>query len=217
LTEIVAGPPQSVVTVRTEPFLANSWLLPRLNRFQSARPDVDVSVDVGINVVELRRNGMELAIRHSFTRSSWPGTQSRFLFDSRATPLISPTLVASGPPLRQPADLAHYTLLHEENRDYWSQWLQAAGAVGVETQRGPLYPDGAMAARAASLGHGVTLGDVLLESLEIEAGRLVRPFELSIPFGTYWLVAPDFELLREPAQAFTDWLLQEAATVAAKS
>ena len=217
LTEIIVGPPQSAVTISTEPFLANSWLLPRLNRFQAVRPDVDVSVDVGINVVELRRSGMELAIRHSFTRSSWPGTQSRFFFDSRATPLVSPALLASGPPLKQPADLAHYTLLHEENRDYWSQWLQAAGVVGVETQRGPLYPDGAMAARAAVLGHGVTLGDILLESVEIEAGRLVRPFELSIPFGTYWLVAHDFDLLSEPARAFTDWLLAEAAPMAGKA
>jgi LysR family glycine cleavage system transcriptional activator len=66
------------------------------------------------------------------------------------------------------------------------------------------------------LGHGVTLGDVFLDSLELEAGRLVRPFELSIPFGAYWLVAPDFELLSEPARAFTDWLLTEAAPRAGK-
>ncbi len=211
LAEIMAGPPQSMVTVSTEPFLANSWLLPRLNRFQEIRPDVDVSVDVGVNVAELRHTGIELAIRHSFTRSSWPGTQSRFLFDSRATPLISAALLASGPPLQHPADIALYTLLHEENRDYWSQWLQAAGVIGIETKRGPLFPDGAMASRAAALGQGVTLGDPFLDSLELAAGRLVRPFELSIPFGTYWLVAPDFERLREPARVFTDWLLAEAA------
>lgn len=211
ITEIVAGPRPDMVVVSTEPFLANSWLLPRLNRFHAIRPDVDVSVDVGMNVVELRRSGMELAIRHSFTRASWPGTQSRFLFDSRATPLLSPALLAAGYPLKKPEDLAHYTLLHEENRDYWSQWFQAAGVAGIDAQRGPLYPDGAMAARAAVLGHGVTLGDAHLDSLELEAGRLVRPFELAIPFGTYWLVTPDFALLSEPAQAFTEWLLAEAA------
>ncbi|MEW9836839.1 LysR substrate-binding domain-containing protein [Mesorhizobium marinum] len=212
ITEIIAGPPSDMVVVSTEPFLANSWLLPRLNRFHAIRPDVDVSVDVGTNVADLRRAGNELAIRHSFTRSSWPGTQSRYLFDSRASPLIAPSLMASGPPLQDPADLGHYTLLHLENRDYWPQWFQAAGVVGVAAQRGPLFPDGAMATRAAVLGQGVTLGDPLLDSLELEAGRLLRPFELAIPLGTYWLVAPDFERMGEPAQAFIDWLLSEAGT-----
>lgn len=210
LTEIIEAPPQSVVTVSTEPFLANSWLLPRLDRFQAMRPDVDVSVDVSVGVVEFRGNKAELAIRHSFTKSSWPRTQSRYLFDSRATPLMAPGLRAAGPPLDLPADLLRYTLLHEENRDYWFQWLQAAGVTDVEAQRGPLFADGAMAARAAVLGHGVTLGDPFLESLEMKAGRLVQPFDVSIPFGTYWLVTPDFELLSEPARAFADWLQAEA-------
>jgi LysR family glycine cleavage system transcriptional activator len=213
LTEVLERPRQGVVTVSTEPFLAGSWLLPRLDRFQSIRPDVDVSVDVSLGVVEFRGNNKpDLAIRHSFEKSSWPRTQSRKLFESRATPLISPALLASGPPLRQPADLLKYTLLHEENRDYWSGWLAAAGVEGVEARRGPLFPDGAMAAKAAALGQGVTLGDAVLEALEIETGRLVQPFELSMPFGVYWLVARDFELLSEAASAFAEWLVSEGAS-----
>jgi len=218
LSEVLAGPRQSVVTVSTEPFLAGSWLLPRLNRFQSTRPDVDVSVDVSLGVVEFRgSNKPDLAIRHSFRKSSWPRTQSRKLFESWATPLISPALLASGPQLRQPADLLKYTLLHEENRDYWSEWLAAAGVERVEARRGPLFPDGAMAAKAAVLGQGVTLGDAVLDGLEIDAGRLVRPFDLAIPFGAYWMVAPDFELLSEPAGAFAEWLLAQGTGAARDS
>lgn len=66
-----------------------------------------------------------------------------------------------------------------------------------------------MAAKAAVLGQGVTLGDPLLDSLEIEAGRLVQPFDLAIPFGTYWLVTRDVEEPGEAEQAFADWLMLE--------
>jgi LysR family transcriptional regulator, glycine cleavage system transcriptional activator len=212
LTEILAAPRQSVVTVSTEPFLAGSWLLPRLNRFQAIRPDVDVSVEVGRVVVDFRGSGKpDLAIRHSFDKTSWPRTQSRRLFESRGTPLIAPALLAAGPVLRQPADILKYTLLHEERRDYWSQWLEAAGIVDAKSQGGLLFPDGAMAAKAAVLGQGITLGDAVLDSQDVAAGRLVQPFALSIPFGAYWLVAPDFELLSGPARAFADWLMTESA------
>jgi len=214
LTEILAAPRQSVVTVSTEPFLAGSWLVPRLGRFRAIRPDVDVSVEVGIGVVDFRGSEKpDLAIRHSFDKSSWPRTQSRRLFESRATPLIAPGLLASGKGLRQPSEVLNYTLLHEENRDYWSQWLDAAGVPDAKAQSGLLFPDGSMAAKAAALGQGITLGDAVLESQEIKAGRLTQPFALSIPFGTYWLVTPDFERLSEPARAFADWLVEECASV----
>jgi LysR family glycine cleavage system transcriptional activator len=185
--------------------------LPRLLRFQDICPDVEVSVDVGTGVVQFRGpHKPDLAIRHSFTKTSWPRLQSRRLFESRATPLMSPRLLEAGPKLNSPRDILNYTLLHEENRDYWSHWLAAAGVVDVEAKRGPLFPDGAMAAKAAVLAQGVTLGDVLLDSLELNSGRLVQPFELSIPFGVYWLVAPDFERLSEGARAFTHWLMAES-------
>lgn len=210
LAEIAGTAARASVMVTTEPFLAGSWLLPRLSNFQAIRPDIDVSVDVGMSVAEFRaKGGPDIAIRHSFTAKPWPRTRSRRLFESRVTPLLAPELLKSGPPLRAPADLLHHTLLHEETRDYWSQWFSAAGVPNVEQQRGPLYPDGAMAAKAAVLGQGVTLGDPLLDSLEIEAGRLVQPFDLAIPFGTYWLVTRDVEEPGEAEQAFADWLMLE--------
>lgn len=218
LTEVSHAADLAAVVVTTEPFLAGSWLLPRLNRFQATRPDVDVTVDVSADVVEFRgKDAPDVAIRFSTTRSSWPRTQSRKLFESRATPLISPKLLRKGPPLKQPADLLHYTLLHEERRDHWSTWLTAAGVTDVETERGVLFPDGAMAAKAAALGQGVALGDAVLDSLEIEAGRLVQPFRLTTPFGAHFLVARDFDALSDAARAFADWVLAEGQAAREKA
>jgi LysR family glycine cleavage system transcriptional activator len=209
LTEIQTRPNSDLVKLSTEPFFGGSWLMPRLDRFQKANPAIDVAVDITSRLVEFRTHEADLAIRHGATQKSWPRTQSKYLFDSIATPMLSPDLLAKGPPLNTVADLAGHTLLHEENRDGWSRWLQTAEAAEVTPQRGPIFADGTLTTRAAILGHGVALGDVFINAGDLSAGTLVRPFSETIPFGSYWLVAPDFEALSPPARTFADWLTTE--------
>ncbi len=206
LSDIVATPAQHLLAISVEPSFGRSWLVPRLNDFRQMRPDIDVSVDIDIRVVEFRAHEAQLAIRHSVSTSSWPRTQSLHLADVAVTPMLSPSLLAAGWPLREPADLARYTLLHEENRDRWHQWFEATGTEHLAPQRGPIFPDGALAAQAATLGHGVTLGTPLLSARELATGELVAPFPTQVPDGSYWLVAPDLERLGEPARAFAEWL-----------
>lgn len=211
LTEIQARLRGDLVKVSTEPFFAGTWLMPRLNRFQELHPGIDVSVDVSIRLVEFRTHEADLAIRHSAKHDTWPRTQSRHLVDCFATPVISPGLLAKGPPLAAVPDLAGYTLLHEENRDGWARWLEAAHAETVTPERGPIFADGMLTTRAAALGHGIALGDLFMNAAEFKDGSLVRPFDLAIPFGSYWLVAPDLDALNPPARLFADWLVAEVA------
>lgn len=209
LTEIRATPVQALVEISVEPSFAGSWLVPRLNLFRTLWPEIDVSVDVDPQLVEFRSHEAEIAIRHSLTERSWPRTQSEHLIDTAVTPVLSPTLLASGPPLMEPADLRHYTLLHEENRDGWFRWFAAAGIAEISPVRGPIFPDGALAAQAALLGHGVALIDPLLVGHELREEEFVQPFDIEVPWGAYWLVAPDFSALSEPAKAFSVWLKEE--------
>jgi LysR family glycine cleavage system transcriptional activator len=136
--------------------------------------------------------------------------QARHLIDSFGTPVMAPARLAADP-ITDPADLAGLTLLHEESRDGWSRWLAAAGVPESEPRRGPIYQDAMLTTHAAALGHGVALGDVFLNAEDIAAGRLARPFALSIPFGSYFLVAPDFSRLAPPARIFVEWLTGEVS------
>jgi LysR family glycine cleavage system transcriptional activator len=211
LTEIQTRAGGGIVKVSTEPFFGGSWLTPRLNRFQEANAGIDVAVDVSPRLVEFRTHEADLAIRYGATQRAWPRTQARHLFQSIAAPMLSPGLLANGPPLRTSADLAGYTLLHEENRDGWARWFRAAGVESVSAQRGPILPDGTLTTRAAALGHGVALGDLFLNIAELRSGELVQPFSVTIPFGDYWLVAPDLDTLNPSAKAFANWLMEEVA------
>jgi LysR family glycine cleavage system transcriptional activator len=209
LTEIQARPRDDLVRVSTEPFFAGTWLIPRLNHFHERHPGIDVAVDVSTRLTEFRTHEADLAVRHSEKRSEWPRTQSRHLFDSPATPVVSPDLLAKGPPLETVADLAGHTLLHEENRDGWARWLKVAGAENVTPGRGPIFADGTLTTRAAALGHGVALGDLFMNAAQLREGSLVQPYPVTLSFGSYWLVAPDFDALSPSARIFVDWLIAE--------
>jgi len=210
LSEMVVTPAQSLVCVSVEPSLAAAWLLPRLNRFRQLRPDIDISLDVDPRLIEFRSDQAELALRFSAHNTSWPRSEAVRLAPVIDSPVLSPALAASGAALRSPADLRRYTLLHEENRQGWARWFEAAGvAHDAIPERGPLLADAALSKQAAMLGHGVALGDLLLVKEELATGALIKPFDTNVTTGAYWLVARSLRNLSEPATAFADWLRAE--------
>ncbi|RVA30768.1 LysR family transcriptional regulator [Mesorhizobium sp. M7D.F.Ca.US.004.03.1.1] len=212
LGELVATPMQSVVRVSVEPSLASVWLVPRLNRFRQLRPDIDVSLEVDPRLIEFRSDQPELALRFSAHASSWPRSQAERLASTVDSPVLSPALLASGPALERPIDLGRYTLLHEENRQGWARWFEAAGVpADAVPARGPMLADASLSKQAALLGHGVALGDLLQIGGEIKSGTLIKPFDINVASGAYWLVARNLRDLPEPAAAFADWVRGEFA------
>ncbi len=204
LDEIAAGSIAQSVKVSVEPAFASAWLVPNLPDFQRRFPEIDVIIDSDPRPIEFHRNDAEIAIRHSLTATSWPRTQSRGLAGCDVTPALSPGLTPCL--LREPRDLIHLPMLHEEDRDLWNRWFAAAGAVGVTAPRGPILTDAAMVLQATLRGQGVGLVDLIFLREDLAAGRLIRPFAITIPCGAYWIVARDLDRLSPAAAAFVDWL-----------
>jgi LysR family glycine cleavage system transcriptional activator len=114
-------------------------------------------------------------------------------------------------PLRTPADLARHTLLHDVFTVDWAIRLHSAGIDSVDPRRGPTFLSSYHAIQAAVRGEGVVLGRSALVTDDLVAGRLVRPFELSLPAGfAYYVVYPQRALQRPRVKAFRDWLMTEA-------
>jgi LysR family glycine cleavage system transcriptional activator len=210
VTRIIEAKGPEVVRISVEPALASSWLVPRLNRFRHLYPDIDVLIDVNPRVIDFHGGGAELALRYSAEKTFWPDTEAERLIALFDTPMLSPELLRSGSPLKKPEDLRDFTLLHEENRQYWDKWFEAAGAgLSKSPPRGPLLADMSLVLQAAVRGHGVALGCQLLAQDDLASGALVMPFDTRIPAGAYWLAAHDFKALSSPAQLFADWLRAE--------
>jgi LysR family glycine cleavage system transcriptional activator len=213
LREVRPAMPATTLVVSAEPGFAACWLVGRLDRFRALSPEIDVEVLSDPRLIEFRTSRAELAIRYSAEATDWPRAEARYLTRCVVTPVLAPSLLAVGPPLHRPEDLARYTLLHEDRRRFWAVWMEQAGIASPEISRGPLYNDAALVLPAAIRGHGVALGDLVLVGDDLKAGRLVAPFDLRVSFGAYWLVAPSFEALSPAARAFADWL-QAAIDVA---
>jgi LysR family transcriptional regulator, glycine cleavage system transcriptional activator len=206
LRQMIPTSAATSLVVSAEPGFAACWLVPRLDRFRALRPEIDVEILSDSRVIEFRTSRAELAIRHGASATGWPRVEAQRLARSLATPVLSPVLLAQGPPLHHPEDLAGHTLLHEDGRLYWAVWMEQAGIASAQTARGPLFNDGALVIPAALRGHGVALGDLVLVKDDIAAGRLVAPFDLTVSLGSYWLVAPRFDRLSPAARVFADWL-----------
>jgi len=211
MDEAQAAPVISEIVVSAEPGFAACWLVPRLARFRALRPDIEVEVLADPHVIEFRASRVDLAVRYDPQGADWPRVDAEALMPSRATPVLAPSLLAAGPPIRVPADLLKHTLLHDDEREGWNDWLTAAGVEGPPPARGPVFNDHALVIQTAIRGQGIALGDVALVAEDVAAGRLIAPFPLRIDTGGYWIVAPDLADLGPAALAFKDWMKAEVA------
>ncbi|HUL08342.1 MAG TPA: transcriptional regulator GcvA [Candidatus Acidoferrum sp.] len=211
---------QPRLNVTATPSFAIKWLVPRLNKFLDRMPDVDVRIDMSRHVVDFERQDMDIGVR--FGTGDYPGLRVDRLMTETVAPVCSPKLLAGPRPLRHPRDLRHHTLIHVDWQALgwtwptWEMWMQSAGVTGVDTRRGIRFGQGVMAIQAAIDGQGVALGDETLVAADLAAGRLVRPFELTLktpPQFAYWIVTPPRAAERPLVQAFREWMLGEAAAM----
>jgi LysR family glycine cleavage system transcriptional activator len=195
-----------VVVASIEPNFAERWLSLRLADFRSAHPAIDLQIIPTPNLVDFRRDEVDLAIRHG--GGAWPQVRTLLLAPLQVFPVASPRVAER---LKAPADLARATLLHEETRRWWADWLVAAGQPQIDAEKGPMMGDPSLTLNAALAGQGVALADQVIAGDELAAGRLVRPFSLQIEAGGYWLVLPPEGPDRPAVKAFADWLFAATA------
>ncbi|HYD61669.1 MAG TPA: transcriptional regulator GcvA [Noviherbaspirillum sp.] len=217
LERLKEGSANGVLTVTVSPAFAAKWLLPRIDRFQSAWPDTDVRLDTSLKPVDFVAQRVDIGVRYGTGR--WPGLTAVKLMDEEVYPVCSPELLRQHRRLRKPNDLARETLIHDLSMDdhtgfpAWNAWLRKAGVTGVATTRGMKINNSAAVLQAAIEGHGVALARSVMAHDDLATGRLVRLFpEISFasPLAYYVVYRAECSSLPRLA-AFRDWLLKEAA------
>lgn len=202
------------LTVSVAPAFAVKWLGPRLDRFGAANPDIDLRISANLAPIDFKQDSFDAAIR--LGRGVYPGLVSVKLFDETVTPMCSPRLREGDRQLRTPDDLRHHVLLHDDSLDFdvaaphWAEWLEAAGASAVDAKRGPHFSHPDHSLQAAIEGGGVVLGWRFLATADLEAERVIAPFDLELPLGlAFYLVYPESYAERPKVVAFQQWLLKE--------
>lgn len=203
------------LTVTATIGFASLWLIPRLADFRGEHPDIDIRIAANNDMLDLEREGIELAVRYCMPKAAPRGAIK--LFGEAVLPVCSPKLLTRAKPLARPEDLRHHVLLHYELPGGTAPWL--SWTVWLETMQVPaLKPAGSLrfiqydqTIQAAIDGQGVALGTTPLVRELIKQGRLVAPlagkFESS---RAYYLLTSAAAAGRPQAKAFADWLLRQA-------
>lgn len=205
----LAEDPPGPLTLSVSTNFAAKWLVPRLGRFLSTYPGIELSLGAVARHVDLVGEGVTMAVRHGEGR--WPGLDVVRLCGEKQLVLCSPALSGGGRPLRERADLARHTLLHDRDRRAWAEWLLAVDLPVELADRGPVFDQTSLVIDAAMAGQGVALARSALAALDILAGRLVVPFGPARPAPfAYWIVCPPAARQRRDVELLRRWLLREA-------
>ncbi len=191
------------------PTLGASWLIPRLGRFRSEHPEIQVKVDLSEEARELGNGRYDAGIRHG--SGQWPGLRAVRLFPVLFMPLCSPALRERASASLEPRSSERTPLIGR--RDWWKQWLQAAGlAPGDFSERfADAYPAEHLDAAAAIAGDGITIGSPILFADEIAAGRLVPAHHAIATDGCwFWFAYPITLAQARKINILAEWLREQA-------
>ncbi len=195
----------SLVVGATSAFISR-WILPRLKRFASAYPDIDLNFNALVAPADFAKQQLDVVI--CMGPKDWTGLRADRITRSPMFPVCSPELAET---LKQPADLRDRTLLHYDNGEEWGRWLHAARVEGVDLASGPRFNDCNLMLQAAVESHGVGLTFTALADRELRTGQLVKPLaQMFLPEAWYYIVSPEASADRPKVAAFRNWILHMA-------
>lgn len=200
------------VTFSASHGVCSLWLLPRLGRFSVRHPGIDVRIAADNRLVDLDREGIDLAMRYC-AKANAP---------KPAMPLFSEVIVpVAEPKMAQTAfngrnALLHHVLLELDYRGHpwlrWNDWMSMRGFGRRRTKGFMHFNHYDQVIHAALAGHGTALGRLALLQGMLSEGRLIALMneKLLVDDYGYWLIEAT-EKPREEVVIFREWLLQEAS------
>ena len=200
-----------ILSIHSSPSFATQWLMPRLSRFSTIQPDIDVRLHAAHSGVDMVPE-FDIDIRYG-TKLSSASTVSVFLPEEVIVPMCAPALIDGPNPIHRPEDLRHHTLIHSEATLVgWDDWVRPKPNLKLNLKRGLRFDRSFMSIGAAVDGLGVCLESLLLVQREIEMKQLVMPFGLD----SLKLLGHNIAYLTSMAElpkikAFQNWLFSELA------
>jgi LysR family glycine cleavage system transcriptional activator len=206
---------RKTLAVTTTHSFAALWLIPRLAGFTRDHPGVDVRITADIKMVDLERDGLDLALRHGPASLAGPGAIR--LFGEKVFPVCSPKLLKKNP-LQKPADLRNHVLLQYDDPDvrhpwlHWKTWLEVERIADLKPAGTLSFSGYEQIIPSAIAGHGVALGRTPLVKDLIAEGQLVAPFKSQAdPARAYFAIVSKTAAQRPEVVAFVEWLKAEAS------
>jgi len=202
------------ITVSSTIAIASFWLTPRLARFRTKHPNIEIHVAISDTPQDLMADGIDVGLRYG--NGNWRGLNALRLLDINSFPVCSPAYLKNAAPVSAPGDLLNHSLINLDGAPHvsedWRWWLKGHDVSVPKTFKTLGFDSYDNVIQAALEGHGVALGFSGLVTDLITKGRLLRPIESELTRGlAVYLVIPSSIKPAPKVQEFIDWILDEAA------
>lgn len=205
--DLVANRGPQLLRLHCAPSFAAQWLAPRLARFLSAHPGVEVRLAAGMDYARFITDEFDADIVYGPPRGE--GLVRLPLGPETVTPLCDPARAAR---IREPSDLLAQTLIQSDNKQVrWTHWFER-NRLATQPSAGIRFDRSFLALAAAADGLGVALESTRLAERELAAGRLVAPLagrSQDLSYVGHHFVCPADARRRAPLRVFARWLTEE--------
>jgi LysR family glycine cleavage system transcriptional activator len=186
------------------PTFSRSILIPRLRQFTEAYPEIDLTLQVSIPLLDVVAEDADLMVR--FGTGRYADVEHVCLMKDVITPLASPAYVREHGPFEAAEDLEGEALLRSP-LEPWRTWFAAHNLDWPEPLEGSQFNDIGLMCDAAAAGMGVALVRLKLGAPWLENGSLVRLYPRNVPSPhAHYLCWRTGMMDRWECAAFADWL-----------
>jgi LysR family glycine cleavage system transcriptional activator len=198
------SPGKRKLRLAVTPTFSRSILIPRLRQFTDAYPEIDLTLQVSIPLLDVVAEDADLMVR--FGTGRYADVEHVCLMKDEVTPLASPAYVREHGPFEAPEDLDGEALLRSP-LEPWRTWFAANGLDWPEPVDGSQFNDIGLMCDAAAAGMGVALIRLKLGAPWLEHGSLVRLYERNVPSPhAHYLCWRTGMMDRWECAAFAEWL-----------
>ena len=209
-----AAPGKRKLKLAVTPTFSRSILIPRLRQFTDAYPEIDLTLQVSIPLLDVVAEDADLMVR--FGTGRYADVEHTEIARDVVTPLASPAWLREHGPFERPEDLDPATLLRSP-LEPWRTWFAARGLDWPEPVDGSQFNDIGLMCDAAAAGMGVALVRLKLGAPWLENGTLVRlgsndVFCTNVPSPhAHYLCWRTGMMDRWECAAFAEWLKKAVA------
>ncbi|MEO1639562.1 MAG: LysR family transcriptional regulator [Pseudomonadota bacterium] len=189
------------IALSVTPSFAENWLMPRFADFWQKHPDLNLSILPSMDLVDLRRDGIDLAIRYGM--GQWAGVAATPLIAADYTVVGAPNLIA-GRKIDSLADLSDLPWLFDPMRAEARKWLQESG-LSLDAAAVKQVPSFGMVMSALRAGTHLSVVSSTLIEKEIANGTLVALMREQPADLGYYIVHPK-GVLPEKTKTVIRWL-----------
>ena len=199
-----AMPGKRKLRLAVTPTFARSMLMPRLRQFLEAYPEIDLTMQVSIPLLDVVAEDADLIVR--FGTGRYADLEHVCLMKDEVTPLASPAWVRDNGPFLVPEDLHRVPLLRSP-LEPWRTWFAAHNLDYPEPVDGSSFNDIGLMCDAAAQGLGVALVRLKLGAPWLDSGQLIRLYDRTVPSPhAHYLCWRTGVMERWECAAFAEWL-----------